>query len=191
MHSPSIKLFKETIAIYCENHTEHRNTVRTSQETHYVSATQTNRLMLFRETVAVYWENHTEHRNTVRTSQETHYVSATQTYRLMLFRETVTVYWSWCWSSSCGRRSVDQFVLGIEPPLGTHDQTFSSFFSVDSYVLLVPLAPSLTRGRVCSLQCSHSLLRLLMPNNHTLPSHLRLFLFCRLLRLAGTAVEVF
>jgi hypothetical protein len=40
-----------------------RNTqiVRTSQETHYVSATETNRLMLFRETVAVYCENHTEH----------------------------------------------------------------------------------------------------------------------------------
>jgi hypothetical protein len=34
--------------------------VRTSQETHYVSATKPNRLMLFRETVAVYCENHTE-----------------------------------------------------------------------------------------------------------------------------------
>jgi hypothetical protein len=38
--------------------------VRTSQETHYVSATKPNRLMLFRETVAVYCENHTEHTNT-------------------------------------------------------------------------------------------------------------------------------
>jgi hypothetical protein len=60
-------LFRETVAIYCENHTEHTNTlwaensVRTSQETHYVSATKPNRLMLFRETVAVYCENHTEH----------------------------------------------------------------------------------------------------------------------------------
>jgi hypothetical protein len=35
--------------------------VRTSQETQYVSATKTNRLMLFRETVAVYCANHTEH----------------------------------------------------------------------------------------------------------------------------------
>jgi hypothetical protein len=34
-------------------------TVRTSQETQYVSATEPNRLMLFRETVAVYCENHT------------------------------------------------------------------------------------------------------------------------------------
>jgi hypothetical protein len=41
------------------------NSVRTSQETHYVSATKTNWLMLFRETVAVYCENHTEHTDTL------------------------------------------------------------------------------------------------------------------------------
>jgi UDP-glucose 6-dehydrogenase len=51
------------------------HTVRTSQETHYVSATELNRLMLFGETVAVYCENHTEHTDTVRTSQETQYIS--------------------------------------------------------------------------------------------------------------------
>jgi hypothetical protein len=39
--------------------------VRTSQETHYVSATETNRLMLFGETVAVCCENHMEHTNTL------------------------------------------------------------------------------------------------------------------------------
>jgi hypothetical protein len=39
-------LFGETVAGYCENHTEHKDTVRTSQETH-LSATETNRLMLF------------------------------------------------------------------------------------------------------------------------------------------------
>jgi hypothetical protein len=60
-------LFRETVAVYCQNHTGHTNTVRTSQETHYVSVTETNRLMLFKETVAVYCENHTEHINTVRT----------------------------------------------------------------------------------------------------------------------------
>jgi hypothetical protein len=38
---------------------------RTSQETHYVSATKPNRLMLFRETVAVYYENRTEHTDTL------------------------------------------------------------------------------------------------------------------------------
>jgi neutral trehalase len=43
----------------------YKNSVRTSQETHYVSATEPNRLMLFRETVAVYCENHTEHMNTL------------------------------------------------------------------------------------------------------------------------------
>jgi hypothetical protein len=85
-------LFGETVAVYCENHTEHTDTVRTSQETHYVSATEPNRLMLFGETVAVYCENHTEHTDTVRTSQETHCVSTTEPNRLMLFRETVAVY---------------------------------------------------------------------------------------------------
>jgi hypothetical protein len=55
-------LFSETVAVYCENHTEHTDRVRTSQETHYVSATKPNRLMLVRETVAVYCDNHTEHR---------------------------------------------------------------------------------------------------------------------------------
>jgi hypothetical protein len=50
-----LMLFGETVAVYCENHTEHTDTVHTSQETHYVSATETNRLILFEETVAVYW----------------------------------------------------------------------------------------------------------------------------------------
>jgi hypothetical protein len=68
-------LFRETVAVYCENHTEHTDTARTSQETHYVSVTKPNRLMLFSETVAVYCENHTEHTDTVRTSQETRYIS--------------------------------------------------------------------------------------------------------------------
>jgi thioredoxin-related protein len=54
-------LFGKTVAVNCENHTEHTDTVRTSQETHYVSATEPNWLMLFGETVAVYCENHTEH----------------------------------------------------------------------------------------------------------------------------------
>jgi hypothetical protein len=39
--------------------------VRTSQETHYVSATEPNRLILFGETATVYCENHTEHVNTL------------------------------------------------------------------------------------------------------------------------------
>jgi hypothetical protein len=63
-------LFGETVAVYCENHTEHTDTVRTSQEIRRVPTTEPNRLMLFGETVAVYCENHTEHTDTVRTSQE-------------------------------------------------------------------------------------------------------------------------
>jgi hypothetical protein len=64
-------LFRETVAVYFENHTEHTNTL-CGQKTqsvplrkHYVSATEPNRLMLFRETVAVYCENHTEHTDTL------------------------------------------------------------------------------------------------------------------------------
>jgi translation initiation factor IF-1 len=72
-------LFGETVAVYCENHTEHTNTLcgqnaefwyvkaggtysnlSLPQETHYVTATKPNRLMLFGETVAVYCENYTE-----------------------------------------------------------------------------------------------------------------------------------
>jgi hypothetical protein len=71
-------VFRESVAVYCENirstqaHCVGRmqssviytNSVRTSQETHCVSATEPNRLMLFRETVAVYFENRTEHTDT-------------------------------------------------------------------------------------------------------------------------------
>jgi hypothetical protein len=46
-------------------HYIYKNSVRTSQESHYVSATETNRLMLFKETIVVYCENHREHTNTL------------------------------------------------------------------------------------------------------------------------------
>jgi hypothetical protein len=63
---------------------------------------------------------------------------------------------------------------GIGPPFGTLDQILScSFFSSDNYFILRSKAPSLTRKRVCSLQCNHSLVRAVTPN-HTLPPHLRL-----------------
>jgi hypothetical protein len=45
-------------------HNIYKVSVRTPQETHYVSATKPNRLMQFRETVAVCCESHTEHINT-------------------------------------------------------------------------------------------------------------------------------
>jgi hypothetical protein len=56
-------LFGETVAVYCENHTEHTDTVRTSQETHYVSAAEPNRLMLLWEIVDFQCGNHTEYIN--------------------------------------------------------------------------------------------------------------------------------
>jgi uncharacterized protein (DUF1499 family) len=80
-----MRTIRNTILVY-------KHSVRTSQETHYVSATELNRLMLFVETVAVYCESHMEHTDTVRTSHETNYISATETNRLMLFRETVALY---------------------------------------------------------------------------------------------------
>jgi hypothetical protein len=69
-------LFRETVAVYRENHTEHTDTLCgqnavyiriqfVPHRKHYVSATKPNRLMLFRETVAVYCENHTEHTDTL------------------------------------------------------------------------------------------------------------------------------
>jgi hypothetical protein len=64
---------------------EHIITIRTSQGTYYISATESNRLMLFGEAVAVYCENRMEHIITVCTSQGTHYISATETNWLMLF----------------------------------------------------------------------------------------------------------
>jgi hypothetical protein len=59
--------------------------IRSSRETHYVSATELNRLMLFGERVAVYCENDMEFTDTVRTSQVTHYVSAAKLDLLILY----------------------------------------------------------------------------------------------------------
>jgi hypothetical protein len=55
--------------------------------------------------------------------------------------------------------------LDMGPPFGT----LALLSSSDNYFILLSKAPSLTRKR-----CSHSPVRLLAPNNHTLPSHLRL-----------------
>jgi hypothetical protein len=68
-----LMLFREINAVYCEDHTEHINTlwaecrvqVMPHRKTHYVSITKPNRLMLFREIIAVYCENHMEHINTL------------------------------------------------------------------------------------------------------------------------------
>jgi hypothetical protein len=55
------------IAFYYENYTEqiYKNSIRTSQETYYISMTTTNWLMLFSETIAINFENHKKHTNTL------------------------------------------------------------------------------------------------------------------------------
>jgi hypothetical protein len=68
----------------------YKNPVRTSQETHYVSATEPNRLLLCK-IWGFHGGNYEEHHllgyeNLVPTSQETYYVSATDPSRLMLYK---------------------------------------------------------------------------------------------------------
>jgi hypothetical protein len=67
----------ETVAVCCENRTEHTDTLcgqsvphrrhitSPLQETHHVSTTEPNRLMLCGETVAVCCENRKEHTDTL------------------------------------------------------------------------------------------------------------------------------
>jgi hypothetical protein len=80
--------------------------VRTSQETRYVSTAKFNRLMLSGETVAFYCENHTDNINTLcGQNAETLYIrihfvshrdhtalSITETNRLMQFGEIIAVF---------------------------------------------------------------------------------------------------
>jgi hypothetical protein len=81
----------------------------------------------------------------------------------------------WSWSCSCGRQTVDQLVWVSGLPLGTLTRFYLALLSLsDNYLILLSKASSLTRKWVCSLQCNHSLVRLLTNNNHTLSSHLRL-----------------
>jgi hypothetical protein len=100
----------ETVAVCCENRTEHTDTlwaVHTSQETQHISATETNRLMLCGKIVAVYCENSTEHTDAllgVRTSQGTHYISTTEPNRLMLCGESVAV--------CCENRTEHRYTVG-------------------------------------------------------------------------------
>jgi hypothetical protein len=57
------------------------NSVLTSQETHYFSATEPNQLMLFGVRVAVYCENHTEHTAALyEQNAEFYYVKVGNTY---------------------------------------------------------------------------------------------------------------
>jgi hypothetical protein len=65
--------------------------------------------------------------------------------------------------------------LDIGLPFGAHDQILPiSFLYWQLLCCSSYRTPSLTRGRVCNLQCNCWLVRSLRINNHTLPSHLRL-----------------
>jgi hypothetical protein len=68
----------------------YKTPVRTSQETHYVFATESSQLMLFKIR-GFHGGDYEEcrllgYRNPFRTSQETHYVFATESSQLMLFK---------------------------------------------------------------------------------------------------------
>jgi hypothetical protein len=95
-YKPSRRLFKarrfgDWMCLHLQArliHIGYKNPVRTSQETHYVSATEHNRLMLCKT-----WGFHggdneqcrlLGYKNPAPTSQEKHYVSATEPSRLML-----------------------------------------------------------------------------------------------------------
>jgi hypothetical protein len=55
----------------------YNNSVRTSEETHYISATKSNQLMLFREKISIYFENQI---HSVGRTQEFQYVKAGRIY---------------------------------------------------------------------------------------------------------------
>jgi hypothetical protein len=58
-----------------------KNSVRTTQDTGYVSSTKTNQLILFREKVTVYCENHTKPTNALcGQNAEFYYVKADGIY---------------------------------------------------------------------------------------------------------------
>jgi hypothetical protein len=95
----------------------YRNPVRTTQETHYVSATESSQLMLCK-----IWGFHGSdyeefhllgYRNPVRNSQETHYVSATESSRLMLCK---------IWGFHRGDYE-EYLLLGYKNPVRTSQET--------------------------------------------------------------------
>jgi hypothetical protein len=87
-------------------------------------------------------------------------ISTTEAY-ITLFICPVTVHnfvtVSWSWSSSCGRQSVDQCVWVSGLSLGPLTRFYLALLTLsDNYFFLLSKAPSLTRKRVCSLQCDQS-----------------------------------
>jgi hypothetical protein len=92
---------------------------------------------------------------------------------------------------SCGRRSVDQFVLVSGSPLGPMTR-FYLFLSFDNYSVVLPIRRPLWRedGSVTSSAIADWPGQSARHLDITVSSE-TVFSFRRLLRLAGTAVEVF
>jgi hypothetical protein len=64
--------------------------------------------------------------------------------------------------------------LGVRPSLGAHNQIFPFLFFTLTAAWFLKWVPSLMRGRVCSLQCSHSRFWVLQDPQPTLMSPPRL-----------------
>jgi hypothetical protein len=136
-------LFCEIATLYCENRTEHTDTlhgqnaeflydnpVRTSQETHYVSTTESSRLKLCK-----IWGFHggdyeecrlLGYKNPVRTSQETHHISAIEPSRLKLCK---------IWGFHCGNYE-DCRLLGYKTPVRTSQVTHDVYTTESSQLML-------------------------------------------------------
>jgi hypothetical protein len=122
----------------------YKNPVRTSQETHYFSTTESSRLMLCK-----IWCFHGSgyeecrllgYKNPVRTSQETHYFSTTELSQLMLCKIWGFSRW-WLWrmsSSGMLRRMTGQVTWDLWYSAAL-EQVFSEYigFPCHSFVPLV------------------------------------------------------
>jgi hypothetical protein len=118
---------------HCGNYDEFRllgykNSVRTSQETQYVSATESSQLMLCK-----IWGFHGNdyeecrlgYKNPVRTSQQTQYVSATESSQLML-----------CKIGSFHGSDYEECRLGYKNPVRTSQETHY-FSAIESSQLML------------------------------------------------------
>jgi hypothetical protein len=84
-------------------------------------------------------------------------------------------HWSWRWSYFCGLQSVDRCVWVSGLPLGPLTRCYLALLSSCLTITLFWFQCFLSDEKtVCSLQCNHSLVRVVTHNNYTLPSHLRL-----------------
>jgi hypothetical protein len=62
---------------------------------------------------------------------------------LISYKAVIVVYWR-SWSSSCGRQSVDQFILVSGSLWYLRPDFIFFFFSFDNYFVVLPRAPSPT-----------------------------------------------